>query len=408
MQGARTVVAAAVLFAAGFAGSSSAQVPGVNLPQVQTPQVQVPSVQTPQVQVPSLQTPSVQTPSVQVPQTPVTPQVDVPSVEVPQVNTPSVNAPSVSTPEVRAPSVSTPSAPEVRAPAVSAPRVPSPSKPSVGLPNYVTGGNAQPGGAAGVPGAAAGTSGRAARNARAVRMALLRGGTGVLGTRFHSGRALVRALTCCVSGLPAQQEQLLTLRYGVGGKAPLPASRVANRLDLSAGQYTQVRRRAFRGLVRADRAGGCEAGGAGAGGTGSPAAGAAAAAAPSPGDPASASQHADVGMLAKNASGGSDEQADDDGFLNGLLGLPSLLDGGGPVNATLAAAILAAALALLVAAARRPLLAAARRRHALSYGQELDERDERFFNQFNRRVESTEPSRREAPARVARQRRKVG
>jgi hypothetical protein len=406
MQGARTVVAAAVLFAAGFAGSSSAQVPGVNLPQVQTPQVQVPSVQTPQVQVPSLQTPSVQTPSVQVPQTPVTPQVDVPSVEVPQVNTPSVNAPSVSTPEVRAPSVSTPSAPEVRAPAVSAPRVPSTSKPSVGLPNSVTGGNAQPGGAAGVPGAAAGTSGRGARNARAVRMALLRGGTGVLGTRFHSGRALVRALTGCVSGLPAQQEQLLTLRYGVGGKAPLPASRVAHRLDLSAGQYTQVRRRAFRGLVRAARAGGCEAGGAGAGGTGSPAAGAAAAAAP--GDPASASQHADVGVLAKNASGGSDEQADDDGFLNGLLGLPSVLDGGGPVNATLAAAILAAALALLVAAARRPLLAAARRRHALSYGQELDERDERSFTQFSRRVESTEPSRREGPARVARQRRKVG
>ena len=296
----------------------------------------------------------------------------------------------------------------------------------MGLPNLVTGGNAEPGagassgaagagsasaagsaGAAGVPGAVAGTSGRGARNARAVRMALLRGGTGVLGTRFHSGRKLVRALTGCVSGLPAQQEQLLTLRYGVGGKAPLPASRVANRLDLSAGQYTQVRRRAFRGLVRAARAGGCEAGGAGAGGTGSPAAGAAAAA-PSPGDPASASQHADVGVLAKNASGGSDEQADDDGFLNGLLGLPSLLDGGGPVNATLAAAILAAALALLVAAARRPLLAAARRRHAVSYGQELDERDERFFTQFNRRVESAEPSTREGPARVARQRRKVG
>ena len=291
----------------------------------------------------------------------------------------------------------------------------------MGLPNLVTGGNAEPGagassasaagsaGAAGVPGAVAGTGGRGARNARAVRMALLRGGTGVLGTRFHSGRKLVRALSGCVSGLPAQQEQLLTLRYGVGGKAPLPASRVAHRLDLSAGQYTQVRRRAFRGLVRAARAGGCEAGGAGAGGTGSPAAGAAAAAtaAPSLGDPAGASQHADVGVLAKNASGGSDEQADDGGFLNGLLGLPSLLDGGGPVNATLAAAILAAALALLVAAARRPLLAAARRRHAVSYGQELDERDERFFRHFNRHVESAGPSRREGPARVARQRRKV-
>ena len=32
---------------------------------------------------------------------------------------------------------------------------------------------------------------------------------------------------------------------------------------------------------------------------------------------------------------------------------------------------------------------------------------ERFFTQFNRRVESAEPSKREGPARMARQRRKV-
>ena len=139
-------------------------------------------------------------------------------------------------------------------------------------------------------------------------MALLRGGTGVLGTRFHSGRKLVRALSGCVSGLPARQEQLLTLRYGVGGKAPLPAGRVADRLDLVRRQYTQVRRRAFRGLVRAARAGGCEAGGGATGASGSPAAPAQAGARSSAGDPAGASQQAAVGVLREKASGGSNER----------------------------------------------------------------------------------------------------
>jgi hypothetical protein len=366
-------------------------------------------VQTPQIQLPSVQTPSVQTPSVQVPQTPVTPPVDVPSVSVPELNTPTVNAPSVSTPEVRVPSVSTPSAPEVQAPSVSAPRVPSASRPSVGLPSSVTGGNAQPGspsaagsaGAATVPGTTAGTTGRGAR------ITLLRGGTGVLGTRFHSGGKLVRALSGCVSGLPALQEQLLTLRYGVGGKAPLPAGRVANRLHLSAGQYTQVRRRALRGLVRSARAGGCETGGGASAGSGSPAAPAQAGAPSAAGDPAGASQQAAVGVLRANASGASDEQANDDGFLGLLAGMPALLDGGGPVNAMLAALILAGALALLLAATRKPLLAAARRRGALTYGQELDERDERVFDQFHRRVDSTRTARPKGAARAVRERRKV-
>jgi hypothetical protein len=238
-------------------------------------------------------------------------------------------------------------------------------------------------------------------------MALLRGGSGVLGTRFHSGRKLVRALSGCVSGLPARQEQLLTLRYGVGGKAPLPAGRVGDRLHLSAGQYAQVRRRAFRGLVRSARAGGCETGGGATGGSGSPAAPAHAGVLSSAGDPAGASQQAAVGVLRAKASSGSNEQADDDGFLGLLAGLPTLFDDGGPVNAMLAALILAGALAMLLAATRKPLLAAARRRGAPTYGQELDERDERFFDQFNRRVESTRTSRSEGRARGIRERRKV-
>jgi hypothetical protein len=68
---------------------------------------------------------------------------------------------------------------------------------------------------------------------------------------------------------------------------------------------------------------------------------------------------------------------------------------------------LAGALALLAVATRKPLLAAARRRGALTYGQELNERDERLFTQFNRRVESPKASTPDG-ARALRERRKVG
>jgi hypothetical protein len=428
MQRARTVVAAAVLLTVGVAGSSSAQVPGINLPQLQTPQVQlpsvqVPSVQTPQVQVPSVETPPVRTPPVRVPQTPVTPPVEVPSVNVPKVNTPSVNAPSVTTPSVRTP--------EVRAPAVSAPRTPSAPNASDALPRTVTGGNARAdagttsagagsGGpsAAGLPAAAGatgtpgGTTGSTPANARARQVALVRRGSGVLGTRFRSRSTLVRTLSECVGALPSRQQQLLTLRYGVGGGATLPAGKVAERLGLSAGQYAQVRRRAFNGLIRSARSGGCEATGAGA-------AGPSGATAPSPGEnatdePASVSQRPAVGVLGNEASGGSGEKLDDDGFLGLPSAIADALEDGGPLNATLAALILAAALALLAGAASRPVLAAARRRGAVTYGQELSERDERYFEQFNSRVETARHAeaarspRAEASARAAGERRKAG
>jgi hypothetical protein len=60
------------------------------------------------------------------------------------------------------------------------------------------------------------------------------------------------------------------------------------------------------------------------------------------------------------------------------------------------------------------VLAAARRRGAVTYGQELSERDERYFEQFNSRVETARHAeaarspRAEASARAAGERRKAG
>jgi hypothetical protein len=85
----------------------------------------------------------------------------------------------------------------------------------------------------------------------------------VLGTRFESPRALVNVLRACVAGLPEQQRRLVVMRYGVGAPSPRPDRAVAGALGLARSEYTALRGRALRGLVRDARSGGCGGGGAG-------------------------------------------------------------------------------------------------------------------------------------------------
>ena len=78
-------------------------------------------------------------------------------------------------------------------------------------------------------------------------VAAVPGGRGVLGTSFRSRRRLVRALSACVPGLPARQEHLLAMRYGVGAAGAQRRPFRGEDAGLSRGEYMTVRRRALRG-----------------------------------------------------------------------------------------------------------------------------------------------------------------
>jgi hypothetical protein len=185
MQGALTVVTAAVLVGA-LTSASSAQVPGVDLPQA--PEVQVPQA---------------------------------PQVQVPQVTAPSAPAPAPSLPAQPAPQVRLPSPPQPRLPSVSVPRLPvPPQQPSAVAPRPATPASSTSGPGPSGPVAGAGASGSSPRARRAARAARLRGGRGFLRTSYRTRRRLVGALSGCVQTLPTQQRRLLTLRYGVGATDP--------------------------------------------------------------------------------------------------------------------------------------------------------------------------------------------
>ena len=209
-----------------------------------------------------LDAPSVRVPSVSVP--PVTLPAPLPQVSTPEVTTPPVTVPDVG---VDAP---LPSPPQAQAPAPTPPRPAAPvldSAPAPAGPGRAAGTATSPtpptpsGQAPTGAVAAAGTpSASPARGRRVERAAAVRGGRGVLGTRFRSRRRLVRALSACVTGLPATQERLLVMRYGVGSATARPDRAVASELALSRGEYAALHGRALRGLVRDARAGGCGAG----------------------------------------------------------------------------------------------------------------------------------------------------
>ncbi len=334
MQGALKVSIAVMVVAGVVPATASAQV-------LDVPPVRVPSVSVPPVALPA--------PLPQVS----TPQVSTPPATVPGVR---VDAPLPSVPQVKAP---LPPSPRSAAPVVDS--LPSPVGPggTAGTPTSRTPAASSGQAPSGAVAAAGTPSAPPARGGRVARAAAVPGGRGVLGTSYRSPRRLVRALSACVPGLPARQEHLLVMRYGVGAAAAQPDRSVARTLGLSRGDYMTVRRRALRGLVRDARAGGCRAAGAtsavpaiafGDGGEVRSVAAGSRAGGQAPGD-------AEIAVRGERASGGS-VPADDDG---GELATPLAVDAPEPSGSLLGALMLAAALGLLAAIGVRALRARVRR-----------------------------------------------
>ena len=317
-----------------------------------------------------------QLPAAPVPQLPPAPVPQLPPAPAPVPSlppAPRVPAPSVpALPAPSLPAVPAPSLPEVRAPSVTAPRVPSPrlpaaapGAPSSGQPGTTSGPAGAPGsGSTGTPAAApsptsagAGPSGSSSRRSARAAARLRRGG-GVLGTSFATRRGLVSTLRGCVDSLPPRHDRLLTLRYGVGPAKPRPAREVAAALDLPAGGYGVVQRRALRGLVRAARGSGCEGGASAPLASEGHATGAAIASVA--GAYAAAARESERGKLAVLGEQSSSRQ-EPGGERRSGLGTPLALDADAPGSSSLATLLLVLALGLLCAVAARPLLAALRR-----------------------------------------------
>jgi hypothetical protein len=67
----------------------------------------------------------------------------------------------------------------------------------------------------------------------------------------------VTSLSGCIGLLPPRRGQMLSLRAGLGGAAPLSRSAAAAQVGIAAGRAARVERRALRQLRRAGRSGGC-------------------------------------------------------------------------------------------------------------------------------------------------------
>ena len=302
-------------------------------------------------QLPPVQPPPVTLPPVQLPAP--LPEVSVPSVTVPEVR---VEAPQP-LPAVQAPVSPPPAAPRVATPAPAADSASPAGAGSGAAPaGSVTPSGQAPSGAGAAP---AGTASAPPARSRAARAAAPRAGPGVLGTGYRSRRRLVRALRACVAGLPGRQERLLVLRYGVGAAAVHPDRAVAGTLELSRDEYTTLRRRALRGIVRDARDGGCHDGAAstaapaiafGDGGEVRPVVAAT-------GVRTRASVAAEIAVRGERASGGSapaDENGDD-------LSTPLAIDASEPDGSSLGPLLLVAALGVLAVIGLRGLRAAVRR-----------------------------------------------
>jgi hypothetical protein len=332
MQGALKISIAAVVVAGVAPAAASAQI------------VDVPSVQVPPVSVPPVPLPA-----------------PLPPVSTPQVSTPPVTVPGV---RVDAPMPSVPSLPEVQAPLPTSPPPAAPVADAVPSPaGAESAGGTTPSRAptassgqapSGASVAPAGTASAPPARPRAAGVAALGGRRGVLGTSYRSRRRLVRALRACVEGLPARQERLLVIRYGLGDAATHPDGRVAGMLGLTRGEYGTLRRRALRGIVSDARDGGCHDG-------------AAVTTAPvvAFGDGGElrtasltrAAPRARVAVRGERASGGSGPTGDD----GGELATPLALDADEPRGSLLGALMLVGALGLLAVIGVRLLRARVRR-----------------------------------------------
>jgi hypothetical protein len=148
------------------------------------------------------------------------------------------------------------------------------------------------------------------------------------------------------------------MRYGVGAAVARPGRSVARTLGLSSGEYTTVRRRALRGLVRDARTGSCGDGAAtsttpaiafGDGGELRTVAGGSRGASEAP-------DRAEIAVRGERASGGS-EPSDEDGS---GFSTPLAVDADEPDGSMLGALMLAGALGLLAVVGVRTLRARVR------------------------------------------------
>jgi hypothetical protein len=338
MQGALRALMTVALAAGVVPAQASAQ--GLDLPQL--PPVETPPVTLPPVQLPA-PLPEVSVPPVAVPEV----RVEVPQPALPQV--PAVRVP-------QAPLSPPPAAPEPAAVLREGAGLPAGAGSGSAAAGSVTQSGQAPSGAGAAP---AGTASAPPARSLAARVAALRAGPGVLGTTYRSPRQLVRALSACVAGLPGRQERLIVMRYGVGAAAAHPDHAVAGALGLSRTEYTTLRRRALRGIVRDARDGGCTDGAAvtaaptlafGDGGELRSVAAATRAG-------TAHSRVAEIAVRGERASGGA-APTDEDG---GDLSTPLALNVDEPDGSSLGVLLLVAAMGVLAAIGLRGLRAAVRR-----------------------------------------------
>ena len=188
--------------------------------------------------------------------------VELPSVPVPQVPVPAPPVPvsppppvALPAPAVPVPAVPSPPPVEVPVPALPVPSVPSVSSTTpASVPRQaLDAGTVVEMTAQGAPERLFGTRAAGPRGDRAGRNPRT-----LYGTRYKRARWLVRRLRGCLDEIPGRSRRLLVMRYGVGQLRPMPAARVARRLDLSRREYGVARGRALRRLVMVSRRGGCD------------------------------------------------------------------------------------------------------------------------------------------------------
>jgi hypothetical protein len=288
--------------------------PGVTVPTTTVPSttVAVPStpvtptttVKTPTVTTPTVKTPTVSKPTTPTAPTPATPTVKTPTVKTPSVKTPSVNTPSVKTPSVKTPAVKTPTLTQgssstsaggggggssVKQKAASTVDGVTRLTP-IGTAGAVSGAKGTAGGTAGGGGGmltGSGGGGSGGGNAALQALSVFdgggpggtggtggggpAGGGGVFGGGASGGGlpptlsavgakhllAALELLEGCMSAIAPLDRQVLGMRAGASGAAPLSRAQVAKQLGVSTRQVRFSERRGLSGLRTAAEQTGC-------------------------------------------------------------------------------------------------------------------------------------------------------
>jgi hypothetical protein len=251
--------------------------PPVSLPPVSTPQVTTPGVGTPGGTTPSVTTPKVTTPKVTVPPQsgPAPTKVTAPKVTAPKATAPKATAPKVSSPSVAVPGTGGGSSP--RGPAGVVGTLTGSGGPTSG----VTGG---PGGGGGSSGQA-GSGGQQSANSSSGALVPTAGGgpgTGPPGAPGGPGagsmlvgpatvnvlsggvaalqlRSALGPLLGCFYSLSPFQQEVLTLRTGLDGGAPITRAQLATAFGVSQTSMQSAERSAIHRLRLASGRDGCAA-----------------------------------------------------------------------------------------------------------------------------------------------------